>query len=180
MQKLHIDEFYRKTVPDGTPDCEPDPGFNYDKACSIAYSWFPAKFRCLWTRSMSALISKQTASCPAMEGSTWKTLPSAPTPYSTRWLSNFFQNWKMTTQLWGRINDFNTKNGPANDFKGLQDCRLLLWSYPRDQWTQRYEVHLFCKFFYQPAIKNGFVKILWLSQARDRTSSKLLSGWRAC
>ena len=38
MQKLHIDEFYRKTVPDGTPDCEPDPGFNYDKACSIAYS----------------------------------------------------------------------------------------------------------------------------------------------
>ena len=38
MQKLHIDEFYRKTVPDGTPDCEPDPGFNYDKAYSIASS----------------------------------------------------------------------------------------------------------------------------------------------
>ena len=32
MQKLHIDEFYRNTVPEGTPDCEPDPGFNYDKA----------------------------------------------------------------------------------------------------------------------------------------------------
>ena len=31
MQKLHIDEFYRNTVPEGTPDCEPDPGFNYDK-----------------------------------------------------------------------------------------------------------------------------------------------------
>ena len=32
MQKIHIDDFYRKVVPDGTPDCEPDPGFNYDKA----------------------------------------------------------------------------------------------------------------------------------------------------
>ena len=35
MQKLHIDEFYRNTVPEGTPDCEPDPGFNYDKASYI-------------------------------------------------------------------------------------------------------------------------------------------------
>ena len=37
MQKLHIDDFYRNTVPEGTPDCEPDPGFNYDKASYIFY-----------------------------------------------------------------------------------------------------------------------------------------------
>ena len=37
MQKIHIDDFYRKVVPDGTPDCEPDPGFNYDKARKTTY-----------------------------------------------------------------------------------------------------------------------------------------------
>ena len=40
MQKLHIGEFYRKTVPPGTEDCEPDPGFNYDKANTFGENLF--------------------------------------------------------------------------------------------------------------------------------------------
>ena len=40
MQKLHIGEFYRKTVPPGTEDCEPDPGFNYDKANTFGEDLF--------------------------------------------------------------------------------------------------------------------------------------------
>ena len=98
MQKLHIDEFYRKTVSPDTADCEPDPGFNYDKACTFLCSiqW---KVRFLWTRSTSGSTSKRIASCPATEGFTWTTSPSAQPPASMRWLSSFYQSWKMTTQL---------------------------------------------------------------------------------
>ena len=31
----------------------------------------------------------------------------------------------------------------SQNLKGLQDCRLLLWSYPCDHRTQWYKVHLF-------------------------------------
>ena len=145
MQKLHIDEFYRKTVSPDTADCEPDPGFNYDKASTFVLCLIRWKVRFLWTRSTSGSTSKRIASCPATEGFTWTTSPSAQPPASMRWLSIFCQSWKTTTQLWGQLS--SSKHGLKCDLKGLQDCRLLFWSYSCDQWTQQYKVHIICVIF---------------------------------
>ena len=153
MQKLHIDEFYRKVVPDGTPDCEPNPGFNYDKASMLA-----ERLQKVWKLGFCGQdpcrvqpASKLHLALP------WRDLLGQLHPLHRHHLlwagspaSSKIGKWQHNSEVSQFIQTLKTndlKTCLTYYFKGLQDCRLLFWSYSCDQWTQQYKVHIICVFF---------------------------------
>ena len=165
MQKIHIDDFYRKVVPDGTPDCEPDPGFNYDKARKTTYLFLEIIFGQVFVDKIHVGFNQQVncilpchggkyfsqilkifLSCPATKGSTWTTSLSALILCFMRRRSSFSHGWKMTTQHWGNpyaiamgLKTCKYENISITNFKGLarlQITSLVLSMWPPDTMVQ--------------------------------------------